>query len=244
MSSEESWLVDDLARRAGTTVRNVRLYQERGVLAPPRREGRRGWYGPEHLERLRLVLSMVGRGYPLTVIRELTDAMQAQRSIADVLGFEAALAQPFVTEEPRGLTVEELAALFPDAMPADLVRAMELNLIELADAGFVVPSPAFFDAGAQLAADGVPLAVVLDTAAAIRETTEKLAAQLVDLYLEYVWRPFVDAGMPAEDLGRITEILQHQRPLVAQAVMPALAQALQKRVAEVAAAEPNLPIPE
>jgi DNA-binding transcriptional MerR regulator len=27
--------IDELAREAGTTVRNVRAYQERGLLAPP-----------------------------------------------------------------------------------------------------------------------------------------------------------------------------------------------------------------
>lgn len=227
-------------------MRNVRLYQERGVLAPPRREGRKGWYGPEHLERLRLVLSMLGRGYPLTVIRELAEAWQAKLSIGDVLGFESALAEPFVTEEPRRLDVDEMIRLFPHASPEDLAKAMELGLMEIdgTTAGFVIPSPAFFDTGVQLVADGVPLPVVLDAAAAIRAATEQLAARLVDLYLDHVWRPFVDAGMPAEDLGRITEILRHQRPLVAQAVMPALAQALQKRVAEVAATEPNLPLPE
>ena len=36
--------IDDLAREAGTTVRNVRVYQDRGLLPPPRREGRAGIY--------------------------------------------------------------------------------------------------------------------------------------------------------------------------------------------------------
>ena len=71
-SSVDEWSVDEVARRAGTTVRNVRLYQERGLLPPPRRDGRRGWYNEDHLRRLRLVLSMLRRGYPLTAIRELT----------------------------------------------------------------------------------------------------------------------------------------------------------------------------
>jgi DNA-binding transcriptional MerR regulator len=29
------WSVDELARAAGTTVRNVRVYQDRGLLDPP-----------------------------------------------------------------------------------------------------------------------------------------------------------------------------------------------------------------
>ena len=46
--------IDDLAREAGTTVRNVRVYQDRGLLPPPRREGRAGIYTDVHLGRLRL----------------------------------------------------------------------------------------------------------------------------------------------------------------------------------------------
>ena len=46
--------IDDLARAAGTTVRNVRAYQERGLLPPPRREGRVALYGDAHLARHRV----------------------------------------------------------------------------------------------------------------------------------------------------------------------------------------------
>jgi len=65
MAGEELWTIDELAQRAGTTVRKVRVYHDRGVLRPPYRKGRVGLYGPEHLHRLQLVLRMLRRGYPL-----------------------------------------------------------------------------------------------------------------------------------------------------------------------------------
>ena len=40
----EELRIDDLARAAGATVRNVRAYQDRGLLDPPRREGRVALY--------------------------------------------------------------------------------------------------------------------------------------------------------------------------------------------------------
>ena len=43
--------VDELARRAGVTVRNVRAYAARGLLPPPRMVGRTGYYGREHVAR-------------------------------------------------------------------------------------------------------------------------------------------------------------------------------------------------
>lgn len=240
--SEEEWSVDDLARLAGTTVRNVRLYQERGLLPPPRRDGRRGWYGEAHLGRLRLILSMLRRNYPLTAIRELVEAWEAKRSLGDVLGFEEALAQPFTTEQPRAVSPAELAELFPGIDPDSARLALELELVVPAPAGggLVAPSPALLEAGAQLAADGVPIPAVMEVAADIRVATDKLADRFVSLFVEHVWQPFVKAGMPVEDLPRITEALARQRPLATEAVLAALAHAMQRKADQVIAAEPGV----
>jgi hypothetical protein len=62
MSDQDFLTIDQLAREAGTTVRNVRAYQERGLLPPPDREGRVGVYGEGHLARLRLIASLAERG--------------------------------------------------------------------------------------------------------------------------------------------------------------------------------------
>lgn len=235
--SAEELSIDELARQAGTTVRKVRLYQERGLLPPPRREGRRGIYGRDHLRRLRLVLTMLARGYPLTAIRELLEAWEDRRSLADVLGFEEALAAPFADVAPRRVTLEELAGLFPDGTPATLLRAVELGVVSPEGDHFVAPSAPLFDAGTELAADGVPTDAVLDAAEAIRLATDGLAEHFVALFRDNVWQPFVDAGMPPAELPRITEVLQRQRPLATSAVVAALAEALQRHTAAAAAAE-------
>src|SRR5262245_34410204 len=78
--------IDDLARLAGTTVRNVRAYQERGLLPPPRRQGRVGLFDDDHLERLRLIGHLLERGYTLANIGELIAAWEKGEAIDDVLG--------------------------------------------------------------------------------------------------------------------------------------------------------------
>ena len=54
--------IDELARETGMTVRNVRSHHSRGLLPPPEVRGRTGFYGPEHVERLRLIQRAAGRG--------------------------------------------------------------------------------------------------------------------------------------------------------------------------------------
>ncbi len=234
---QDEWSIDELAREAGTTVRNVRLYQERGLLPPPRREGRRGLYDNDHLRRLRLVLTMLARGYPLTAIRELLEAWEDRRSLGDVLGFEEALSAPFASTAPRRVSLDELARLFPDGSPETLLRAVDLGVVAPEDDHFVAPSAPLFEAGAGLAADGVPMDAVLDAAEAIQAATDQLAEHFVALFRTHIWQPFVDAGLPPGELPRITAALERQRPLATQAVVAALAEALQRHTDAAAAAE-------
>src|SRR5947209_6020823 len=102
------YLIDDLAHEAGTTVRNVRAYQHRGLLAPPRRVGRAGVYDDGHLARLRMIASLLERGYGLANIAELIAAWESGQDLGQLIGLEVALAAPWSDETPVWVTAEEL----------------------------------------------------------------------------------------------------------------------------------------
>src|ERR687896_2460099 len=70
----EALTIDEVAHRAGMTVRNVRAHQTRGLLPPPQLRGRTGYYGAEHLARLRLIKDMQTAGFNLNAIKKLLDA--------------------------------------------------------------------------------------------------------------------------------------------------------------------------
>ena len=73
-STQHEYSIDELARVAGTTVRNVRAYQDRGILPPPERRGRNGIYNHTHLARLRIIGQLLARGYSIANIGELIEA--------------------------------------------------------------------------------------------------------------------------------------------------------------------------
>src|SRR5437899_993755 len=104
--------IDELAREAGTTVRNVRAYQDRGLLPPPRRSGRVGLYTDAHLARLRLIGHLLERGYTLANIDELVSAWERGQDIGELLGLEAALVQPWSDEVAGTITTEALNEIF------------------------------------------------------------------------------------------------------------------------------------
>ncbi len=78
--------IDDLARRAGTTSRNVRALQSAGLLLSPEIRGRTAHYDAAHLDRLEAVIRLQGSGFSLASIRALFEALSAGRTLAQVLG--------------------------------------------------------------------------------------------------------------------------------------------------------------
>ena len=74
VAASGEYRIDDLARLAGTTTRNIRVYRDRGLLHAPLRVGRIALFNDTHLTRLRLVTSMLDRGYNIAP-RKMRSAM-------------------------------------------------------------------------------------------------------------------------------------------------------------------------
>lgn len=168
--------VEELAQRAGTSVRNVRVYQDRGLLDPPRRQGRVGYYSDDHLERLRLIGRLLDRGYTFATIGELLDAWSDGGGLGRVLGLTDAIGGPWTEEEPGHITIGALRRRFRvNDAPGFVARAVELGVLEPDGTGYRVPSPHLLDAGADLVAAGIPLSIVLDIAVTLREHLDRVA---------------------------------------------------------------------
>jgi DNA-binding transcriptional MerR regulator len=232
MSDQEFLTIDELARAAGTTVRNVRVYQDRGLLSPPERRGRLGLYGPDHLRRLRLVLRMLGRGYPLAAIRELVEAWEEERDLGSVLGLEEAITAPYQEQGPRRLPLVRFRELLGgDEVAA--ARAIETGLATLDGEDVVINNPTFVDVGLELLAEGFPPRAVIEVAADIARTMDEVARMCVSFVNEHVWRDFVDAGMPPEGAERVAGVISRMRPRAQAAADAALAEAMERYTDEV-----------
>ena len=225
--------IDELAREAGTTVRNVRAYQDRGLLPPPRRSGRVGLYTDAHLARLRLIGQLLERGYTLGNIDELISAWEQGQDLRELIGLEAELVQPWSDEQAMTISLEDLNEIFGE--DADALReAVKLGLLEPEDDGgqrFRVPSPRLLHAGAELVAAGIPLDAVLNHARQLARDTDRIAARFVELVSANVFEPYGDRPFPAKDVPRLAELLRRLRPLAETTVDAYLARAMEQRMA-------------
>ncbi|MGW1354037.1 MerR family transcriptional regulator [Streptomyces sp. NPDC002409] len=193
--------MEELAKEAGIPVRTVRFYRERGLISPPRREGRIAWYDDHHLARLRTITGLLERGHTLTGIADLARTFESGRDVAEVLG----LGEP-TEETPVRLTPEQLADYFQDETSAEnLATALDLGYLATDGDEIVHISRRLLDVSSELVREGVPLATVLATGRRVREHADALAELFVSVLREHgdeaeppQLRPLARAVMDAE----------------------------------------------
>lgn len=101
--------VEQLAYETGMSVRNIRNHQSRGLLPPPEVRARTGYYGADHVARLRLIQEMQAEGFKLSAISRLIGEHGAD---ADrFVGLRQAVTAPFDDEAPEVLTREASASV-------------------------------------------------------------------------------------------------------------------------------------
>lgn len=203
--------MEELAEKAGITVRTLRFYRERKLIPPPRREGRIAWYDDTHLARLRTISALLERGHTLNGIAELAEAFDHGRDVGELLG----LGEPS-EETPVRLSPEELADVFAGQVTGEnLAAALDLGYLGTDGGEIVHISRRLLDVSAALVREGIPLADVLTAARRVREHTEALAELFTTLVL-------------TED--RTPDDLQRLRPLAKSVVEAELSMAMDRRL--------------
>lgn len=211
--SPDDMTIDQIAQFGGIPVSTVRLYQNKGLLPPPERRGRVGFYGDDHRDRLRLIAHLQDRGFSLAAIKEALDSWNAGRSLDHLLGVNAVA--PALTREPLRLSVGELAERFEgiELAQTDIQRAVEVGVVELDGAELVIANAAFADIGPAVARLGVPISTILDEYDELGVAVDGIADRFRAVFEEHLWKPFVERGMPAAevsslttDVGKLTEL--------------------------------------
>jgi DNA-binding transcriptional MerR regulator len=234
MEDDGLMTIEQLASQADTATSTVRMYQTRGLLPPPLRRGRVGYYGPGHLSRLRLIADLQEQGFSLASIKRLTDAWESGRSLEDVLGLETQVASVWAREEPVRLGLREFRGRFPGqrVTPAILARAIRMGLISLDGASVVVRKPGLLRVGSELARQGVPAAEALDELQALQAAADTIAERFTRVFERHMWHDFVQAGMPSGQVAPLTEALGQLSLLAEEVTGLVLRDALRRKASE------------
>jgi DNA-binding transcriptional MerR regulator len=221
----KQYRLDELARRAKVASTTVRLYQSKGMLAPPRLEGRTGWYGDSHLSRLRLIARLQGEGYSLAGIANLLEQWEHGRTLDAVIGVEAELDS--LLGEPHAVVLEMAELLDQFAIgsmsPELMQRAGALGLVELTDDGRVrVPDRRFLETGSALSRLGIPDSVILDAWERLAVHTDEIAAQFVALFEQHLAPADWETGLDSKAAHDLATTLAQLQVIGRQVVVAAL----------------------
>ena len=209
--------VEQLAYETGMSVRNIRNHQSRGLLPSPEVRARVGYYGPEHLARLRLIQEMQSEGFKLSAISRLIGehGTDADRFV----GLRQAVTAPFATEAPEVYDRSELIEKFGIDDDRLLEKAQKLGLlVALGDDRYEAPSPALIRAAEEVTGMGIDLPAALTVIEKLERNAQSSARTFVNLFVDELWKPFDEAGRPEEGWDELIAAIGRLRPLAFDAL--------------------------
>ncbi|MGW6598061.1 MerR family transcriptional regulator [Streptomyces sp. NPDC055036] len=231
-AAEPALTVDELAARAGVTVRTIRFYSTRGLLPPPVIGPRRvGHYGQDHLSRLALIEELQHLGMTLAAIERYVERLPPDLSAHDLAIHRALVASwaPDSTEDATRAELERRAGRALSEKDIDrlgamgaLVRAegpdsfrLDLGLLRL---------------GVELLDVPIPQETILAARTVLLEHTREAAYELTRLFRDEVWTPYRNEGSDPEHVAAMKSLSAQMRPLVVQALVTAFQRSLKEEL--------------
>ncbi len=224
-----TYRIDDLARASGTTVRNVRAYQERGLLHAPKRVGRTAVFDDSHLSRLKIITSMLERGYTTAHILEMLSAWEHGRDLSDVLGLEHALVPAQTEDEPTSMTLTAARALAGG--PAELDRLVRAGLVQLTGSRVRVLRPKLVAAFAEMREHGMSMDKLVELHLQLVPAIDGISQSLVAAGVELLGHRFEsDAPPTSADVAELVTLLTRFRTLALTSVTDTLANSIEQTI--------------
>lgn len=229
---EPTLTVDELAARAGVTVRTVRFYSTRGLLPPPVIGPRRvGHYGHGHLSRLALIEELQHQGMTLAAIERYLEQLPADLSAHD-LAIHRALVATWAPDSAEEATRAELEKRAGRALSDDDVdRLAAMGVLARADApGRYRLDPGLLRLGVELL--DVPIAheTILAARTVLLEHTRSAAHALSRLFRDEVWNPYEEGEPDPERVAAMRSLSAHMQPMVVQALVTAFQRSLKEEL--------------
>ncbi|MEU7057681.1 MerR family transcriptional regulator [Streptomyces sp. NPDC046197] len=222
-AAQPALTIDELAARAGVTVRTVRFYSSRGLLPPPAIGPRRvGHYGRDHLARLALIEEMQHQGMTLAAIERHLRQLPQNLTPHDLAVQRAVVASWAPQTEERVSRRELQRRAGRPLADEDVERLVAMDVVARDGDAFRV-DPGLLGLGVELL--DVPLSqeTVLAARTALVEHARAAAHELSRLLREAV------AERDARDVRSLSA---HMHPLVVQALLTTFQRSLKEELRE------------
>ncbi|GGT05369.1 MerR family transcriptional regulator [Streptomyces chromofuscus] len=223
-TEEPTLTIDELAARAGVTVRTVRFYGSKGLLPPPEIGPRRvGRYGREHLARLELIEELQRQGMTLAAIERYLRQLPPDLSAHD-LAIHRAVVASWAPDAVETVTRPELDRRAGRPLAdGDVERLAAMDVVRPADGGAYDVDLGLLRLGVRLL--DVPLSqeAILAAREVLVEHSRAAAGELAQLF----------RGEVSERGARdVKSLSAHMHPLVVQALLTTFQRSLKEELGE------------
>jgi DNA-binding transcriptional MerR regulator len=197
--------LDQLCARVGMSVRTVRFYTSKGLVPPPIRRGRSGYYSPVHVGRLELVQELQSHGFTLSAIEKYVAGIPDDATPED-LALARTLLAPWDVERPIEMSRAELSDRAGRELTDD-----ELNTLAALGVVFPLKRGQYQVAVSQLSVGlgvldlGIPEEAALAAADIYKRHGKQIADELYELFRTMVWPVYKSRGASPETVRQVVE---------------------------------------
>ncbi len=224
--------LEELTERVDMSVRNIRFYTSRGLVPPPIRMGRSGYYTEDHVVRLELVQELQGHGFTLAAIERYLGRIPEDASPETIVLHRTLLAPR--SEPSKPMTRAEL-----DRRAGRTLTDDDLHVLE--ELGALTPGQdddCFQVSGTQLTIGlgmmdlGFPVEAAKLTREVYIRHGRQIAEELTEIFQSHV-RPVLEQSGTSHDAMR--EFLQRINPMSIAALVAAYEESVEDLRREAAA---------
>ena len=222
-TEEPTLTIDELAARAGVTVRTVRFYGTKGLLPPPVLGARRvGHYGREHVARLALIEELQHQGMTLAAIERYLKRLPDDLSPHD-LALHRAVVASWAPETVERVTREELGRRAGRPLTDEEVERLGAMDVVVPDGDGYRVDAGLLRLGVELLDVPFSPGTVLAARAALLEHSRAAARDLSRLLRDAV---------AERDAPDVRSLSAHMHPLVVQALLTTFQRSLREELRE------------
>jgi DNA-binding transcriptional MerR regulator len=197
--------LDELTRRVGLSVRNIRFYTTKGLVPPPIRRGRSGYYSADHVARLELVRELQAHGFTLSAIEKYVAKIPEDAS-PETIALHRTLLAPWMAEPAETVSRRELSRRAGRPLSDEDVDLLNvLGIVFPAKQGKFQVSSAHLSVGVALLDLGMPADVAITAQEIFASHGRAVAEELTELFRTRVWASYKDGETGPDQLRQAIE---------------------------------------
>jgi DNA-binding transcriptional MerR regulator len=202
--------LDELTNRVGMSVRNVRFYTTKGLVPPPLRRGRSGYYTPDHVARLELVQELQSHGFTLSAIEKYVANIPHDATPGDI-ALQRAMLAPWQHEAPIEMTAGELDRRAGRKLSdEELTTLTALGVLFRGKRGRYQVAVSQLSIGLGLLDLGFPTEAALAAADVYAAHGRQIAEELYEVFRTKAWPVYKESGTSPE---KVREVVERLKPL-------------------------------